>query len=54
MTKKQTRARVIKVYTEYINEPEKQIKEYKKLLKQAQEAADLYYIGFVFHMLAVA
>ena len=54
MTKKQTRARVIKVYTEYINDPEKQIKEYKKLLKQAQEAADLYYIGFVFHMLAVA
>ena len=54
MTKKQTRARVIKVYTEYINDPEKQIKEYKKLLKQAQESADLYYIGFVFHMLAVA
>ena len=42
MTKKQTRARVIKVYTEYINDPEKQIKEYKKLLKQAQESADLY------------
>ncbi len=54
MTKKQIRTLVIKVYTEYINDPKKQIREYKKLLKQAQESADLYFVGFVFHMLAVA
>ena len=54
MTKKQIRTLVIKVYTEYINDPKKQIREYKKLLKQARESADLYFVGFVFHMLAVA
>ncbi len=54
MTKKKTRELVIKVYTDYINDPLKQIREYKKLLKQAQESADLYFVGFVFHMLAVA
>ncbi|MCR5323664.1 MAG: hypothetical protein K6E85_10395 [Lachnospiraceae bacterium] len=41
MTKAETRASVVKIYTENINDPEKQIKEYKKQLKKAQEADSL-------------
>lgn len=54
MAKDKKRLAVMKIYTDNINDPAKQIKEYKKLLKKAQESADINFVGFLFHMLAVA
>ena len=53
MTKKKIALLIRKAYAENINNPSLQIKALKKLLKQAQECEDLYFIGYVYHMLAV-
>ena len=53
MTKKKTRELVQKTFYDNNGNPEKQLKEFKKLLKSAQESGDFYFAGLVFHMLAV-
>lgn len=43
-----------KVYLDNSSDPKIQIKELKKLLKQAQDSGNIYYIGCVFQMLGAA
>ena len=44
MAKDKKRLAVMKIYTDNINDPAKQIKEYKKLLKNAQESSDINFV----------
>ena len=53
MTKKKTRELVHRTFYDNNGNPEKQLREFKKLLKTAQESGDFYFAGLVFHMLAV-
>ena len=53
MTKKKTRELIHRTFYDNNGNPEKQLKEFKKLLKIAQESGDFYFAGLVFHMLAV-
>lgn len=43
-----------KVYLDNSSDPKIQIRELKKLLKQAQDSGNIYYIGCVFQMLGAA
>ncbi|MCR5323030.1 MAG: GGDEF domain-containing protein [Lachnospiraceae bacterium] len=54
MTKKEIQKLVRNTYWDNKNNPKKQIKELKKLLKHAKELGDIYYIGHVFYSLATA
>ncbi len=53
MTKKKIRELVHNTFYDNNGNPEKQLKELKKLLKTAQESGDFYFTGLVFHMLSV-
>ena len=53
MTKKKTRELIHRTFYDNNGNPEKQLKEFNKLLKIAQESGDFYFAGLVFHMLAV-
>ncbi len=54
MTKEEIKTLVRKAYSDNEDNPRKQIKELKTLLKQAQDLGDFLFIGFVSHMLTVA
>ena len=54
MTRKQILALVRKILVEHQNEPRIQIREFNKLLKQAQASHDIYFIGLVFYSLGAA
>ncbi len=53
MTKKKIRELVHNTFYDNNGNPEKQLKELKKLLKTARESGDFYFTGLVFHMLSV-
>lgn len=53
MTKKKIRELVHNTFYDNNGNPEKQLKEFKKLLKTARESGDFYFTGLVFHMLSV-
>ncbi len=54
MTNKKILERIRKVYADNSSDPRLQIKELKKMLKEAQDSGNIYYIGCVFQMLGAA
>ncbi|MBP5160162.1 MAG: GGDEF domain-containing protein [Lachnospiraceae bacterium] len=51
-SKKKNLDKVKEVFQAYGADPGRQVKELKKLLKEAQESGDIHYIGVVYQMLA--
>ena len=54
MTEKKNLDKIKKVAQAYGADPKRQIKELKKLLKEAQESGDIHYTGCVYQVLAAA